>query len=173
MIGFFTTTQSGLADRLMADLADRLLAEGRPVLGMVRAEMPVDAPKQGPEQGMCEMYLRLLPEGRIHGITQDLGPGAEGCTLDAGALEEAVMAVGQGLEGAAPETLVLFNKFGKQEAEGRGCRDLIAEAVARGHRVLISAPPQTRAEFLAFAGEYATELPPEPGALAAFAFANL
>lgn len=169
MIGYFTTSESGLADRLMAGLADALLAAGQPVCGMVHADVPVAAPKLG----MCEMHLRLLPEGRIHPITQDLGPGAEGCTLDAGALELAVAAVGRALERAPPEAVVLFNKFGKQEAEGRGCRDLIAEAVARGHRVLISAPPPTRAAFVEFAGDFATELPATPAALAAFALANL
>lgn len=160
MIGFITCQTRGTADRLLADLADRLVQAGRPVIGMVRA--------QAPQSFECEMHLRLLPGGEIRAISQDLGKGASGCSLDAGALEEVVARVAAALERAGPETVVVLNKFGKQEAAGRGCRELIAQAMASDLPVLLSVPPETRAEFDAFAEGLAEEIVPDIQALEAF-----
>lgn len=159
-LGFLTLTEKGRADALLADLAEALRVEGRPVVAMVRAELHDPRP--------CEMHLRLLPADRVTSISQDLGPGADACTLDAGALENAVAATLREIAAAAPGTPVILNKFGKQECAGRGARPLIGEALERGLCVLISVPPETRADFLDFAGEFATELPADPAALAAF-----
>ncbi|KEO55105.1 DUF2478 domain-containing protein [Thioclava pacifica] len=160
MIGFVTCHERGAADRLLAQLAERLVQAGRPVIGMVRAEAR--------QRFDCEMHLRLLPGGQIRAISQDLGKGASGCSLDAGALEEVVAQVGAALEQAAPGTVVLLNKFGKQEAAGRGCRDLIAQAMASDLPVLLSVPPETRDDFEAFADGFAEEIVPDIQALEAF-----
>lgn len=164
MIGFITCTEPKRADRLLADLADCLLAEGRAVVGMVLADI------EG--ASACDMHLRLLPDGPVVGISQDLGAGADACTLDAGALEEAVAAVGARLATAPEGAILILNKFGKQEAEGRGCRSLIAQGLEAGLRVILSAPPETRGAFAAFAAGFATEIAPESAALAAFARAT-
>lgn len=160
MLGFITCPVRGEADRLIADLAERLLAEGRDVIGMVRADV---APKSD-----CEMHLRLLPEGDIHTISQDLGRGADACVLDAGALEQVVAQVARALEGASPGTIALFNKFGKQEAAGRGCRDLIAQAISADLTVIVSVPPEARADFDRFTEGFAQQIAPNSDALAAF-----
>ena len=57
-------------------------------------------------------------------ISQDRGKWARGCRLDAGSLELAVAQVASALDVGAD--LMIINKFGKHEAEGRGFR-----AVAR------------------------------------------
>jgi hypothetical protein len=160
MLGFITCPVRGEADRLIADLAERLLAEGREVIGMVRADI---APKSD-----CEMHLRLLPQGSIHTISQDLGRGANACALDAGALEQVVGQVARSLEGATSGTIALFNKFGKQEAAGRGCRDLIAQAIGADLTVIVSVPPETRADFDRFSDGFAQQIAPDIDALAAF-----
>jgi hypothetical protein len=160
MLGFITCPVRGEADRLIADLAERLLAEGREVIGMVRADI---APKSD-----CEMHLRLLPGGSIHMISQDLGRGANACALDAGALEQVVAQVARSLEGATSGTIALFNKFGKQEAAGRGCRDLIAQAIGADLTVIVSVPPETRADFDRFSDGFAQQIAPNIDALAAF-----
>jgi hypothetical protein len=56
--------------------------------------------------------------------------------------------------------LVVINKFGKQEAEGRGLRGVIAEALERGLPVLVGVNGLNLPAFLAFAGGCATELLP-------------
>lgn len=160
MLGFITCTEKGAADRLLARFADRLVAAGRPVVGMVRADVP--------QRFDCEMHLRLLPDLGVRSISQDLGTEAEACSLDAGALEEVVAQVNRSLDMAEPGTVVILNKFGKQEAAGRGCRDLIARALETGLPVLISVPPETRAEFDAFSAGLGEELAPEIDALESF-----
>jgi hypothetical protein len=74
------------------------------------------------------MVLEDLASGRRIEASEQRGPLARGCRLDTSALEEAV---GLALASLNPRTeVVLVNRFGKREAEGRGFRPLIAEAVA-------------------------------------------
>lgn len=160
MLGFFTCAEKGRADALLAALAAALEGAGVPVAGMVRAAMAGER--------ACEMHLRLLPSGRVMSISQPLGPGADACTLDAGALEEAVAATARAIEAAPEGSVLILNKFGRQEALGRGGRGLIGQGLEAGLRVLVSVPVETRAAFESFAGGMAEELPADPAALAGF-----
>lgn len=112
MLGFITVRKKGQADALLAALAEAARRAGLPVVAMVRAPMP--------EARACEMHLRLLPEARVIPISQPLGPGAEACTLDAGALEGAVAQTALAIAAAPAGAVLILNKFGKQEAAGRG-----------------------------------------------------
>lgn len=160
MLGFVTLTEKGRADVLLADLAADLARAGVPVVAMVRAPLPAER--------ACEMHLRLLPSEQVLSISQPLGPGADACLLDPGALEMAVAETARAIVAAPEGAVVILNKFGKQEAAGRGCRPLIAQALEAGLRVLISVPPETRADFDAFAEGYAEELSTDARALADF-----
>ncbi|TMV89241.1 DUF2478 domain-containing protein [Thioclava sp. BHET1] len=160
MLGYITCDTRGAADLLLADLADRMLSEGRAVIGMVRAD--VVSRFEG------DMHLRLLPGGEVHAISQRLGRGAGACVLDAGALEAVVARVERDLAAAQPGAVALFNKFGKQEAAGRGCRGLIASALGAGMPVVLSVPRETRAAFAQFSGGEAQEIAPNLNALTAF-----
>lgn len=160
MLGFVTLTEKGRADALLADLAADLADAGAPLVAMVRA--PVAGERA------CEMHLRLIPAGRVTSISQPLSSGADACTLDAGALELAVEETARAIAAAPEGAALILNKFGKQEAAGRGCRPLIGQALDAGMRVLISVPPETRPDFEAFAEGLAEELPPERAALAQF-----
>ena len=103
----------GGTDRLMDAVADRLTQDGVRLVGALRAASP-DA-----GSGSCDCDLWLLPNGPRWRITQDLGPGATACRMDAGAFEEAVgLAMSRLRAGRAD--LVILNKFGLSEAEGRG-----------------------------------------------------
>lgn len=160
MLGFFTCAEKGRADAILAALAEALAGAGLPVAGMVRAAMAGER--------ACEMHLRLLPSGRVMSISQPLGPGADACTLDAGALEEAVAATAAAIAQAPEGAALILNKFGRQEALGRGGRGLIGQGLEAGLKVLLSVPPETRAAFESFAEGMAEELPAEPAALAEF-----
>lgn len=154
MLGFFTS--DARSDALLADLALRLAADGLRLAGAVQ----VNAERAA---GPCDMDLVVLGPGQRVRISQSLGPGSTGCRLDPGGLETAVALAEQALAGA---NLVLVNKFGKQEAEGRGFRSLIGRALAEGVPVLTAVSPGNRAAFAAFADGLAEELPPDPEALA-------
>lgn len=118
------------------------------------------------DAGPCDMDVRVLPDGAILRISQDLGPQARGCRLDPAALETAVGLVAAGLSSGAD--LLIVNKFGKHEAEGRGFRDVIAEAVALGIPVLVGLNALNRPAFESFAEGLAIQLPPEPALLMAW-----
>ena len=79
-------------------------------------------------------------------------------------LEAGVALVDRALQDA-PDILIL-NKFGKHEAEGRGFRQTIAEALSRGIPVLLGINPLNLEAFLHFAGDLAEEVGPQAGAIA-------
>lgn len=149
------TGQAGAAtDRLLSAVADRLAQDGVRLSGALR---PAAA---GIGTGRCSSDLWLLPDGPLVRITQDLGPGSSACRMDAGAMEEAAgLATSRLLAGGVD--LVLLNKFGLSEAEGRGFRTLIAEALGRGVPVLTGVSATHRKALDHFAESLVTYLPPE------------
>lgn len=152
----------GDTDLVLAALARRLAARGLKCCGTVQINTDRGS-------GPCDMDVQVLPEGPVLRISQDLGPGARGCRLDPQALETAV-----GLAAARLRTgadLLIVNKFGKHEAEGRGFRAVIAEALERDIPVLLGVNGLNLAAFESFAGGLARPLPPEEGALLAWVLA--
>lgn len=151
----------GDTDLILDRLASDLIGRGMRLAGTV--QINTDRPEAGP----CDMDVKVLPDGPVLRISQNLGPSARGCRLDPEALETAVGWVTARLTPATD--LVIVNKFGKHEAEGRGFRAVIAEALALDIPVLVGLNDLNRAAFEDFAGGLATRLPPEPGALAQWA----
>lgn len=148
----------GATDLLLATVVDRLQGAGVRVLGALRA-LPVDS-----KPGACNSDLRLLPTGPVVRITQDLGPCSSACRMDAGALEEAVGIATERLNADGADILVL-NKFGLSEAEGRGFRALISDALSKDVPVLVGVSQTHRAAFDRFAGGMAIELRSDPDAV--------
>ena len=150
-IGYVYSDIRGETDRLLADVAARLMAEGVAVAGAVQHNIACD------DSHHCDMDVKVLPDGPVVRISQNLGAASSGCRLDAGALEMAVAEVAQRLPGAR---LLIVNKFGKHEAEGRGFRALIGSALEAGMPVLIGVNAMNMQAFQAFAGEMAEPLVP-------------
>ncbi len=67
-----------------------------------------------------------------------------------------------------PDLLVL-NRFGRGESEGRGFRDLIARALEMGVPVLTAVRPTYGGAWAAFGGDLACDLPVEADAVLAWA----
>ncbi|WP_410216723.1 DUF2478 domain-containing protein [Paracoccus sp. (in: a-proteobacteria)] len=155
MLAWFSMDESaepGRADRLIEDLARDLQTRGLRVAGAVQRNHDL-----GPDCA-CDMDMIVLGDaGAPIRISQSLGTGASGCRLDTGALEEAVARTAPHLAGAE---LVVIPKFGRQEAMGRGFRELIAQAAGAGLPVVLYVPRQQRAAFQEFAGDLATEVAP-------------
>ncbi|MBL8564061.1 MAG: DUF2478 domain-containing protein [Gemmobacter sp.] len=140
----------GETDRLLAALAARLQGQGVALAGAVQFNVECGED--------CEMEVQVLPDGPVIGISQSLGPGSQGCRLDAGALEAAVAEVAARMAGAR---LLIVNKFGKHEAEGRGFRTLIAEALASGMPVLLGVNAMNMQSFQVFAEGLAEPVLPD------------
>lgn len=98
----------------------------------------------------CDMMLKDITTGESLPISDDRGPGARGCQLDEAQLIRAMTRAIDGLD-AQPQVLVL-NKFGKSEAEGRGFRNLIAAAVERDVPVIVPVPWRNAESWQQFAG---------------------
>ena len=160
MLAFVVAEGRGQGDALLADVARALLAEGRRLAGVVQVNTIFDPARP------CHMDLDVLTGGGRVRISQNLGPLAKGCRLDPSGLESAVGLVQAALE-AAPSLLVI-NKFGKQELDGRGFRPLIGQALGMGVPVLTSVAPRNTPAFLEFAEGMAEALPPDEAAILAW-----
>lgn len=156
-----TSDERGAIDRLLSGVAARLQADGAALVGIVKDQSHESRFANG-----CDMKVRVLPEGSVIQITQDLGAGSDACRLDPGAIAQAVAKV----EDAAFEDADLFilNKFGPEEAVGRGFCAAIAAALERGVPVLVGVGRANKPAFENFAGGLATALPPQPDALLAW-----
>lgn len=157
MFGVIMAERRGVGDQVLSSLSARLQLRGVRVCGAVQDNVVT------PGTDHCAMDLAILGTPRTLRISQNLGPGATGCRMDSGALEDVVGLVGTMMEGGYD--LLLVNKFGKAEAEGRGFRPLIAAALAAGKPVLTCVKPANRAAFDAFAGGLATDLSPDAATL--------
>jgi hypothetical protein len=102
------------------------------------------------DDGPCAMELELLPSGRRMLISQSIGGNTSGCRLDAGALAEAAALVRQAVD--ATPALVVFNKFGAQEAAGGGLREEMAAAVMAGVPVLAPVSERFLEQWATFTG---------------------
>lgn len=149
-LAYVTLQGRGRTDALIASVADQLTKDGVRLAGTVQSNI------ERPDRRKCDMDLIILPDGPVVRISEDRGDLARGCMLDSGALEQTVVAVQQRLEGAR---MLVVNKFGKREAEGRGLVPVIAEALELGLPVLIGVNGLNLAAFLAFAGEEVSPLP--------------
>lgn len=146
------------ADGCLAAVALRLEAAGIPFAGAIQNNAARDD-GQPPD-----MDLRIIGTDRIIRISQMLGPGSTGCRLNAAALEEAAGLVGAALDTGAPRVLLL-NRFGRQEAEGRGFRPLIGRALGEGMAVLMAVGPDYITAFEDFAGDMGECLPSDAARL--------
>lgn len=159
-IGYVSLPGKGATDACLAAAVARIEGRGLRLAGTVQTN-----PERA-GRARCDMDVRVLPDGPVLRISQDLGDGARGCRLDGDALETAVAGVARRLDGAA---LLVVNKFGKQEATGRGLVPVIAEAVGRGLPVLVGVNGLNLPAFLEFAAGLAEALPADPAAIADWA----
>lgn len=144
----------GEVDLLLSNLAARLEQDGLLLAGAVQINIDLGA------ETACDMDLRILgDDGPAVRISQSLGPGSQGCRLDAGALETAVARVQHVL--TRDVQLVIVNKFAKQEAYGRGFRDIFAAALERDLPVLTYVPEDYAGDFAQFAGDFACPVAPD------------
>lgn len=156
-IAYTMTQGQGALDRLLADFADTLQAKGVRTCGIVQINSDCQ------DGSRCDMDVQVLPNGSRIRISQFLGRDSQGCRLDASALEDAVAEAGRLME--TDFDIFILNKFGKQEADGRGFRDLIAHALDRGAAVIAGTNGLNSDRFIEFSGGMATYVDPTPASL--------
>ena len=146
--------QGGFAiDKFMNEVATRLRADGVRLAGAVQENLG------GPGDEACAaMILTDLKSQRRFRISQDLGRQAEGCRLDAAGLAEAGALLDRSID--RETELMLLNRFGVAEAEGRGLRSIFARAIEAGIPVLTAVRPPYTEAWAEFHGGLAADLPP-------------
>jgi len=130
-IAYVLAPGRGETNLLLTELAGRLADRGLRLCGTVQTDTERE------KDHHCDMDVQVLPAGPIIRISQDLGAGAQGCRLDPNALEQAVALTNDRLDEGAE--LLIVNKFGKHEADGRGFRDTIGKALELDVPVLVGA----------------------------------
>lgn len=110
--------------------------------------------------GKRSMFVEILSSGERIRLDLPRGPEASGCVLDPDALNRAACALRSAIT-QRPDVLMV-NRFGKQEAEGRGMRAELAEAVTSGLLTVVAVHQSLVAEWEKFLGEPGYLLRPEP-----------
>jgi len=148
-------------DALLRAVAQALRGRGLRVRGVVQ--------RGRCEAGECassDMDLESLTDGRLFPISQPLGPGSQGCRLDPGGLAACSAALEREIAGGCD--LVILNRFGRGEAEGRGFRDLIGAAMLAEIPVLTAVRDSYAADWAAFGRGICCDLPPDRAAVLAW-----
>ncbi|MGR3494717.1 DUF2478 domain-containing protein [Citreimonas sp.] len=164
MLGYVVSEGRGEGDRLIHAVATRLRAAGVPLAGAVQTNEDRDPTRK------CDMDLHILSGHDVVRISQDLGRLSRGCRLDPDGLERAAGLVAAAL--ADGPALLIVNKFGKQEIDGRGFRPLIGDALAEGIPVLTAVNRGNVDAFLDFAADLAEPLPGDVDAIIAWCMAH-
>ena len=148
------------ADGLIAQCAADLIASGYRLGGLVQSNA------HRPGRRRCDMFVKDLLGGDEIKISLDRGNEARGCRLD----PDAFARIDAWIERAVLERvdLLIINKFGKEEAHGRGLRSVIAEALIAEIPLVIGVSIRNLCDFVTFVGDAATRLRPDIEAITAW-----
>ena len=147
-------------DALIAQCAADLVASGYRLGGVVQS----NTHRHGRRR--CDMYVKDLLGGEEIKISLDRGNEARGCRFD----PDAFARIDAWVERAVLERvdLLIIDKFGREEAHGRGLRPGIAEALIAEIPLMIGVSTRNLPDFLTFVGASATHLRPDLEEIAAW-----
>jgi hypothetical protein len=136
------------SDAILREFAADLNARGRRAVGLVQlGRHCMDVPN---------MSAMLVHSGEELPLLQNLGACATGCRLDVGRLLDAGSRVARALEDGAD--IVIINRFGRQEREGKGLAYLIERALSADIPMVIAVPAHRFADWIRFAGGMSVKL---------------
>jgi hypothetical protein len=133
-------------DAVLRDFAADLSARGFRAVGMAQAGRCADS----------SLSAVLLHSGEKLLLAQDFDPAASGCRLDVGRLQNAGDRVAEALEAGAD--LLVVNRFGKRERDGKGLSYLIERAREADIPVLIAVSIHSVSDWNKFAGGMSVRL---------------
>ncbi len=140
-------------DAVLRDFADEVKRRGFRVVGLVQAGQCADS----------SLSAVLVHSGEKLLLAQDFDPAASGCRLDLGRLENVGVRVGEALDVGAD--LLIINRFGKRERDGKGLAFLIERALGAGIPVVIAVSNDRLAEWIRYSGGMSVKLACERAAL--------
>lgn len=155
-IAYTVVSGRGQTDPLLAEVAEIAIGHGVKCIGSVQYNSLADL-------RVCDMDLKVLPDGPVLRISESRGVEARGCRLDPSALEMAVGLTVKSFD-TKPDLLIV-NKFGKHEAAGRGFRPVIADALEKGIPVLVGVNELNKEAFIEFTSAYGQLLEPNVNAI--------
>jgi hypothetical protein len=135
-------------DRVLRGFASDLNGRGYRAVGLVQlGHHCVDAPT---------LTVMLVHSGEELQMFQDLGACAKGCRLDVDRLLDAGEQIAQAIDEGAD--LVIVNRFGRQEYEGKGLSHLVERALSADIPVVIAVPRHRFADWIRFADGMSVKL---------------
>jgi hypothetical protein len=138
---------------MRCDFAGDLSARGFRVVGLVQAGQCADS----------SLSAVLIHSGEKLSLAQDFNPAATGCKLDLDRLRNVGERVAEALTAGAD--LLIINRFGKREREGKGLGYLIERALDADIPVVIAVSSQRFADWIKFADGMCVKLRCEREAL--------
>ncbi|MGB0866603.1 MAG: DUF2478 domain-containing protein [Granulosicoccaceae bacterium] len=161
-IAYISSKTPGEIDRLLSTVAHTLQSQQKRLTGIVKAMDYTTSYDNG-----CDMEVNVLPDGPRIKITQSLGAGSDACRLNPVGIAEAVSAVEtQPMQEA---DLFILNKFGPEEAAGRGFCNVIGQALEHQVPVLVGVGTASIPAFDTFSDGMAVQLAADESALLAWA----
>ncbi len=150
----------GALDLMLQAVAEALRGQGVRLAGAVQRNGIAD------DGCRCSMVLEDLASSRQIEISEDRGREATECRLNPVALEEVVglaaAALGRGAD------LLVVNRFGKHEVDGRGFRQAIEAALAGEVAALVAVSRDHLAAWDRFAGGMDARIAPDLDAVLAW-----
>ena len=140
-------------DAVLRDFAADLNAQGFRAVGMVQAGQCADA----------SLSAVLVHTGEKLLLAKDFEPDASGCQLDVGRLENAGARIAGALESGAD--VLIINRFGKRERDGKGLAYLIERARDADIPVVIAVANHAFEDWMKFADGMGVKLPCDRAAL--------
>jgi hypothetical protein len=128
-------------DGLISGFVADLRRSGRRPVGVV--QLGRSCRSENPKLGVV-----MLPDGEVVGLASHDEPHATGCRLDHDRLASLSVRLASAIEDGAD--LVIINRFGRSEAEGKGLIDLVPQALDADIPVLIAVPEQRFAAWIRF-----------------------
>jgi hypothetical protein len=134
-------------DRILRDFVSELNARGHRAVGIVQLG------HHGLDASLSAM---LVHTGEEFQLFQDLGACAAGCRLDVGQLLDAGQRIASAIEDGAD--ILIVNRFGRQESEGKGLSYLVERALSADIPVVIAVPNHRFADWIKFADGMSVKL---------------
>jgi Protein of unknown function (DUF2478) len=134
-------------DQILREFAADLNNRGYRAVGLVQL---------GHHCADASLSAMLVHTGEKLPLFQDLGSCSAGCRLDVGQL----LGAGQQIAGAIDEgaDLLIVNRFGRQECEGKGLSYLVERALSADIPVVIAVPSHRFADWIKFADGMSVKL---------------
>jgi hypothetical protein len=134
-------------DEILHEFASGLNANGHRAVGIIQL---------GRHHPDASLSATLVPTGEQLRLFQTMDACSAGCRLDVGQLMGAGERIARTLDEGAD--ILIVNRFGRQEREGKGLAYLIAHALSADVPVVVAVPSHHFADWITFAGGMTVKL---------------